>query len=369
MGDAFISYSRQDKSFVQKLCKALTENQQSVWVDWEDIPQAADWRTEIQEGIEEADAVIFVISPNFLASFECMMELEVAEEFNKRLIPIVYQDPDVEKVPPSLAALNWIFFREADDFDEAVKQLFEAMNTDLDWVKTHTRLTRRALEWEKKERNDSYLLRGDDLAEAIQHLSQPKRKPALTYIQQEYIVASQKKQAADLNNELKQARQLRQRLWIAVGLLATVLVVGIFAIFLSIQNGTLLLGTEELVDSLVVFADAQSNADICWGGTLEGLARQVMPACETAVELEPDVSFFLESRGLAHAELGDYPAAIADFSSAIETAREFDEGVDRIPMWEAWVESLERGQSPFNEQLKEELRLDWEEEKRESLTE
>ena len=49
MSDIFISYSRVDKPFVQKLHGALTQNNKETWVDWEDIPEAADWRAEIQE--------------------------------------------------------------------------------------------------------------------------------------------------------------------------------------------------------------------------------------------------------------------------------------------------------------------------------
>lgn len=365
MSDAFISYSRKDKEFVQKLFQSLSQNEKNLWIDWEDIPQAAEWRTEIHEGIEKADAIIFVMSPDFLVSLECMMELEIAEEFNKRLIPIVYREVEAKNVPPSLAALNWIFFREADDYNQAIKQLLEAMTTDLEWVKTHTRLTERALEWETSQHNDSYLLRGDDLAEAVQYLSQPKREPTLTYVQQEYIVASQEKQAADLRRELSQARQLRQRLWVAVGLLATVLIVGIFAIVLAIQNGTILLGTGELIDTIVSFADAQSNSDICWGGALQGLAAEVMPACEMAIELEPDVSFYFQSRGLARALLGDDAAAAADFRDAIKFAREFNEGEDLISRWETWAQSLEQGQDPFDDTLKQQLLEDWEAEKRE----
>jgi len=359
MGDAFISYSRVDKAFVQKLHEALTQNQKQVWVDWEDIPQAADWRAEIQEGIEKADAIIFVMSPDFLTSMECMIELEVAEEFNKRLIPIVYRDPDVKMVPPSLASLNWLFFRETDDFNAALEQLLETMDTDLAWVKTHTRLTSRALEWEKKEHNDSYLLRGDNLAEAIQYLSQPHREPALTYIQQEYIVASQQKQAADLTRELKQARQLRQRLWIAVGLLATVLAVGLFAIFTAVQNGTLILGTDEIVGTVISFSDSQTNSDLCWAGALRGLAHQVLPACDRAVELDPTFYRPYESRGLTLAILNDYSAAIADFNTAIELAREYDEDVDRIPMWEDWIQQLEQRVNPIDDALRQQLLDEW----------
>jgi TIR domain len=47
MTDVFISYSRKDKAFVQQLFQALRDNKRDVWVDWEDIPLASEWLTEI----------------------------------------------------------------------------------------------------------------------------------------------------------------------------------------------------------------------------------------------------------------------------------------------------------------------------------
>ena len=51
MPDVFISYSRKDKTFVEKLVTALEAKKRDVWVDFEDIPFAADWWEEIQKGI------------------------------------------------------------------------------------------------------------------------------------------------------------------------------------------------------------------------------------------------------------------------------------------------------------------------------
>lgn len=63
MSQAFISYSRKDKAFVQKLQQALAEQKRDVWVDWEDIPPTAQWLREIYDGIEAAENFIFIISP------------------------------------------------------------------------------------------------------------------------------------------------------------------------------------------------------------------------------------------------------------------------------------------------------------------
>jgi WD40 repeat protein len=193
MNDAFISYSRKDTDFVRTLHQALNAANKEIWVDWEGIPLTSDWRAEIYQGMEQAHAVIFVMSPDFLASRECGVELNLAAEMNKRLIPLVYRDVVPKKVPPTLASLNWIFCREEDDFDQAIIALNTALDTDLDWVKAHTRLLVRSTEWDKRNRNDSFLLRGTDLQEAEQMLAQSSKQPALTTLQRHYILASRQR--------------------------------------------------------------------------------------------------------------------------------------------------------------------------------
>jgi hypothetical protein len=89
MTDVFISYSRKDKPFVQKLYETLRAGGREVWIDWGSIPLTSNWRQEIREGIERAGSVIFVMSPDFLASKECRVELDCAVEINKRLVPLV----------------------------------------------------------------------------------------------------------------------------------------------------------------------------------------------------------------------------------------------------------------------------------------
>lgn len=191
MTDVFISYSRKDKAFVERLFNALEADGRDAWVDWEDIPLTAEWLAEIYSAIEIADAFLFVISPDSVASEICGLELAHAVEHNKRLIPIVRRDVDPKAVPQALAALNWIFFRQGDDFDTAFASLIKALDTDLDWVRAHTRLLVRAREWEKKGRDKSFVLRGNDLQEAELWLTQgPTKDPQPTALQTQYIIAS-----------------------------------------------------------------------------------------------------------------------------------------------------------------------------------
>ncbi len=193
MADVFLSYSRRDRAFVEYLRAALEAAKRSVWVDLRDIPPSAAWREEIYQAIAGSDAVICVLSPDYVASPVCREEVEYALANQKRLIPIVCRDVRGQDVLSALAALNWIFFRQSDVFDQAMRQLLTALDTDLPYVRSGTRLLVRAKEWESKGRNVSFTLRGKDLAEAEQWLATSGGKqPPPSQEQTQYIVASRR---------------------------------------------------------------------------------------------------------------------------------------------------------------------------------
>jgi hypothetical protein len=189
--DIFISYAREDKNFVRKLHDALEERGRDTWVDWNDIPLTAHFLEEAYAGIERSNMFTFVMSPDSLDSKYCLQELDHAAENNKRIAPIWYRDVDEEAVPPNLRFHNWVWFGEDDDFEEAVGNLIEALDKDLEWVRAHTRLLTRATEWDEEGRDPSFLLRGRDLEAAERyHALEAEKEPRFTSLQKEYILAS-----------------------------------------------------------------------------------------------------------------------------------------------------------------------------------
>jgi len=220
----FISYSRKNKLFVRKLNKAIDESGIEAWVDWEDIPLSADWMAEITAAIEASDAFVFVISPDSLKSKVCMDELELCIKYNKKIIPVLYRDPDKEhKMHPKLASTNWVYMRpRKDDFKATTPRLIESIQTDLGWVQQHTRLLQRATEWEQKDRNRSCLLQGSDLSDGECWMIESTKDVAraVVPIQAEYI-----------NTSRKVAVERQRNLTIGIGLaMALSLLLGIFAI-------------------------------------------------------------------------------------------------------------------------------------------
>ena len=159
MAKVFISYSRKDIAFAKRLTGELQKSELDFWIDWEGIPPTVDWWREIEKGIEESDAFLFLISPDSAASKVCGQEIDHAVKNGKRLIPIVIREADTNKVHPKLKSLNWIFFRQEDDFDTSITKLLTSIHTDFEWVEVQRRLQVRALEWERNHKENSFLLR------------------------------------------------------------------------------------------------------------------------------------------------------------------------------------------------------------------
>lgn len=189
--DVFVSYARRDGAFVRRLYDALAAQQRQAWVDWEGIPPTADWMREIFAAIEAADTFVFVVSEASLASEVCRREVEHAVECRKRLVPLVLGAIDAAHVPEPLRRLNWILCATAADEATAFGTLLTAIETDLEWVREHTRLLVRAVEWRDEGREASLLLRGSDLREAEAWLARgADHEPLPTTLHQDFILAS-----------------------------------------------------------------------------------------------------------------------------------------------------------------------------------
>ena len=191
MADVFISYSRKDIEFAQRIHHELEARDRQPWVDWQDIPPTSEWLDEVYAGIQEADTFLFIISPDSVVSEICILEIEHAIQHNKRLVPVVWRDVEDDQVHSAMSAHNWVFLREEDDFEANVELLISALDTDLDYVREHTRLLTLAIEWDKNQRRRSAVLRGQELQTAEGWLRQSGSKdPQPTELHREYLIFS-----------------------------------------------------------------------------------------------------------------------------------------------------------------------------------
>lgn len=193
MASLFISYSRRNIESARTLTEAFKGQDLDFWIDWEGIPPTVDWWKEIENGIEGADIFLFLISPDSCQSKVCKQEIQHAIKNGKRLIPLVVQEVKGDEAPPELGHLNWIFFREGDDFELAFQKLITAIKTDYVWAQAHRELQVKALEWEKSGHENSFLLFGKELEDAEHQLATNTSKdPHPTDLQREYVHLSRK---------------------------------------------------------------------------------------------------------------------------------------------------------------------------------
>jgi hypothetical protein len=93
------------------------------------------WETRLGRLIEAADTVVFVISPDAIASERCAWEVTRTTELKKRPLPIVWRAVSETDVPPRLKQLNYIFFDKPHSFVSSLVAVTTALRTDLDWIR------------------------------------------------------------------------------------------------------------------------------------------------------------------------------------------------------------------------------------------
>jgi tetratricopeptide (TPR) repeat protein/DNA-binding XRE family transcriptional regulator len=93
---------------------------------------------------------------------------------------------------------------------------------------------------------------------------------------------------------------------------------------------------------------------LCWGYALEQRVEIALPYCNRAINEEPDVASFRDSRGLALALRGDHAAAITDFESYVAWLETEPAGLDwqqDLARRRTWIEGLARGDDPITPEV------------------
>ncbi len=128
----FISYSREDTDFVDRLEQDLIGLNYKVWVDRRKIEGGQDWQQALRRAIENADVVVLVMSPDAVQSKYVTWEWKLALNWDKALIPLKYRT--VKSVPDELRKLNWIVEFEGDtNFGRKYQAGLKKLHDSLQW--------------------------------------------------------------------------------------------------------------------------------------------------------------------------------------------------------------------------------------------
>lgn len=123
----FLSYRRPDEVAMNRVRGALTDHGYRVWWDQDksSIPAGTFWPSSIEQGIEEADAFVVLVSPNSLKSpKQIQRELYLADQSGKRMVAMIIRP--IEAWPDGfgyyLGGLERISMH--DNFSRAMDELF-----------------------------------------------------------------------------------------------------------------------------------------------------------------------------------------------------------------------------------------------------
>jgi len=93
----FISYSRQDKSIVEKIAAHLVKHRANIWIDEWELDIGDSIVTKIQDAIETSAALLVVLSKASVESEWCKKELTAGlvrelEEKKVLVLPVLIED-------------------------------------------------------------------------------------------------------------------------------------------------------------------------------------------------------------------------------------------------------------------------------------
>jgi hypothetical protein len=106
---------------------------------------------------------------------------------------LLHREVNSADLPPELAKVQWIDFNQNErDFNANFNQLVRTLDTDREYVHSHSKWLQRALDWEDKKRSEDLLLRGQQLTIAQKWLIEAEpnqKKPTATPLQKELAQA------------------------------------------------------------------------------------------------------------------------------------------------------------------------------------
>ncbi|HTR12694.1 MAG TPA: TIR domain-containing protein, partial [Roseiarcus sp.] len=202
--------------FADQLDAALDACGFDCSIDRQGISGGEEWKARLSALIGRSDTVVFVLSPASAHSAICGWEVEESARLGKRILPVVCRPLDDAKPPEKLQALNYVYFCPVSTvpgsgFGEGLKLLVNALNTDFDWMRAHTRYLERAMEWDEGGRPTARLLTGSDITEAKAWAAErPKTAPEPTALQLDFIRASEEEAERRSNAERQRLEALRE---------------------------------------------------------------------------------------------------------------------------------------------------------------
>jgi hypothetical protein len=118
MPKIFISYSRVDSEFAEKLVTDLRSAGVDLWFDQHDIVPGDRWDSAVESALMTSPRLLVVLTPDSVASQNVMDEVAEALKLGKRIVPVLHRQCDI---PFRIGRLQYVDFTGS--YERGIKQL------------------------------------------------------------------------------------------------------------------------------------------------------------------------------------------------------------------------------------------------------
>ena len=172
----FISYSRKNKEIALDLAQRLQEQGVAVWLDLLNLEPGTHWDIAIQNALEEANAVLVLLSQPAVASTYVLSEIDCALEQKKKIVPLLLEEC---RVPLLLRRVQYIDCSKSleEGFLVLLQDLKESKEVDTNEVgRSSQALNSNPQSFSDTEFLEERLISPEEIAKAKKlHLSRVKR--------------------------------------------------------------------------------------------------------------------------------------------------------------------------------------------------
>jgi hypothetical protein len=120
----FVSYSRQEVPFVDSFSRELEKRGIRTWVDFRNLVPGHPWQPQLDEAVQNADAILLIISKASMSSLPVKDEWTKSLAAGRRIILIIFEPCNLD---PGLVGLEWVDLTKR--FDRAMLKLIALLES------------------------------------------------------------------------------------------------------------------------------------------------------------------------------------------------------------------------------------------------
>jgi hypothetical protein len=129
----FISYASADKALARKIVEALRQEGLDVWYGDDEIFPGDNWAAKIAQGLEEANAMVVVLTRQALQSEHVRADISFAlgnQNYAHRLVTVFAEDPETlpeTEIPWILRRLKTVNLSASSNAEAGLQQIVQSL--------------------------------------------------------------------------------------------------------------------------------------------------------------------------------------------------------------------------------------------------